>query len=99
MTYEPILTAAWHGRVLLDRNTDFAAINMRFSQNDRALVIEWKTRKKYTMAWILTSCGLSIALGVMVGLACHDAGLGVAVGAGAAAVVGVVSPVLMRPAK
>jgi uncharacterized membrane protein YkgB len=63
------------------------------------MVIAWKINKKYTVGCILFACALSIGLGVIVGLVCHDAGLGVGVGSAAAAILAVVAFILMKLAK
>ncbi|KAK5448100.1 hypothetical protein LTS15_009124 [Exophiala xenobiotica] len=99
LTYDPLLTAALHGRFHFHKDADFVTSNLRFAQDNKAMVIAWKINKKYTVGCILFACALSIGLGVIVGLVCHDAGLGVGVGSAAAAILAVVAFILMKLAK
>jgi hypothetical protein len=95
LKFDPLLTEAFHIPVTLASRGDFVAANHRFSYSTlvdspfaapRALVIGWKTTKNYLIWLILVLCLLSLAAGIFVGMLCHNAGLGVAVTSGVAAV-------------
>lgn len=98
LEYNPLLTAAFHNRIVLKGN-DFIGQKDRFAQPDKAIVISWKVNKKYVTGFILVLCALTVGLGILIGMLCHNAGLGIGVSGGLASVLSVLAFVLMRLAK
>jgi hypothetical protein len=80
-------TKAYHDPTNSVSWTTFVRDNARFydteveeaGQGQKALVLGWKTDARRTSAIAALWTLLSVALGVSVGVVCHDAGLGIAV--------------------
>jgi hypothetical protein len=64
------------------------------SSNNIAVVVGWKTCKNYMAINFLVLCAISLLIGVMVGVLCHDANLGAALGGGLFALLGTVATLL-----
>ena len=99
LTYSALLTEVYHNSAALG---DFANAKANFrrylkkpgSSNNVAMVLGWQTCKTYMFGKLSILCAISLLIGVVVGMVCHDANFGTALGGGLFALLGTVATLL-----
>jgi hypothetical protein len=93
--YDPSTMALWMDFGFTNRLFAHSALISNPFSAPLALVIGWTTTKSFVIWLILLLCSISLAAGVVVGKLCHNAGLGLAVTSGVAAILSIVEIVML----
>ena len=93
--YDPSTMALWMDFGFTNRLFAHSALISNPFSAPLALVIGWTTTKSFMIWLILLLCSISLAAGVVVGKLYHNAGLGLAVTSGVAAILSIVKIVML----